>query len=67
MSKAECAYCGDMVILSGSPKLGQKVICQHCGEKLMVIGLDPLELDFEYYEDEEEYDEYDDYEYDYDN
>jgi hypothetical protein len=40
------------------------VTCQHCGEKLEVIELNPVELDYEFGEEEYEY-EYDDYdEYD---
>jgi lysine biosynthesis protein LysW len=55
--KAECPNCGESIRFSRYPKLGQKVTCSHCGERLEVIYLEPIELDFEY-EEEAEYYEY---------
>ena len=55
MSHAECPHCEGRIRLSGGPRLGQKVTCPRCGEKLEVIRIDPVELDYEYddYNDEE--------------
>ena len=42
-----------------APKLGQKVTCPVCGEKLEVFELNPIELDYEF-GDDDDYDEDDD-------
>jgi lysine biosynthesis protein LysW len=63
--EAECPNCGESISFSSHPKLGQKMACPHCGERLEVVYLEPIELDFEFEEeeawDDESYDE-DDFE-----
>ena len=61
MPASECPYCEERVNVSGTPRLGQKITCPHCGENLEVVNLHPLELD---YQDEDEYEEYGDWEED---
>lgn len=54
MIEAECPYCERHITFSRYPKRGQKVTCPYCGEKLKVIHLNPLELDSEYYEEDDQ-------------
>jgi len=63
MSDAKCPYCNDRISFSSPPRLGQKVVCPHCGEYLEVVELGPVVLDFEYDDDDDvdELDEFDDY------
>ncbi len=65
MATAFCPACDEEVKLSGKPKIGQTLTCPHCGEELQVIEVDPVELDWAYY-DEDDYDDYDEDEDDYD-
>ena len=66
MAHAVCPHCEAKVEFSSTPKLGQKVTCASCGEKLEVFELNPIELDYEFGDDdydddeEEEDDDYDD-------
>ncbi len=62
MSDAKCPYCNNRINFSSPPRLGQKVVCPHCGEYLEIIELGPVVLDFEYDEDDDdEFEDYDDY------
>ena len=60
MAHATCPHCEGKVSFSSTPKLGQRITCPVCGEKLEVFELNPIELDYEF-GDDENYDE-DDYE-----
>lgn len=46
--KKETTYCleCDGRVLVKSPRVGQTVICNHCGTKLEVVYTDPVELDW---------------------
>jgi lysine biosynthesis protein LysW len=63
MSDAKCPYCNNRISFSSPPRLGQKVVCPHCGEYLEIIELGPVVLDFEYDDDDDddEFEDYDDY------
>ncbi len=52
-----CPEC-DREINFPSPQIGQRVICPHCNADLEVIGLNPIELDW-FFEDDEFYDDED--------
>ena len=52
-----CPECEGKVNVSGTPKIGFKVTCPHCGEKLEVFNLKPLELDYEYDDDDDDDDD----------
>ena len=61
----DCPSCGESVILDKSPRLGDFIVCRICEEKLEVIDLNPILLDFpledgsyDYeYDDDDEYDD----------
>ena len=54
---AICPSCGEDIKLRENLKIGQMVDCPHCETELEVIDLDPVELDWAYYDDDEEWDE----------
>jgi alpha-aminoadipate carrier protein LysW len=49
-----CPEC-DGEINFPNPQIGQRVVCSHCNADLEVIGLNPIELDW-FFEDDEFYD-----------
>lgn len=57
MPYAICPGCDDEIYVPGKPRLGQRVGCEDCGYELEVVGLDPLELDWVYEEEDEELDD----------
>lgn len=61
MASTYCPDCDEKIILGPHVRLGQKLICSHCGADLEVIGVDPLELDWVddwSYEDDEDEDDW---------
>ncbi|MCB8946316.1 MAG: hypothetical protein H6658_21435 [Ardenticatenaceae bacterium] len=77
MLSAECPECETKIRFPQTPQIGETLTCHECGETLQVISLSPLELDwayddeFEEWEEEEEWDDEEDWddeddEYDYD-
>ena len=65
MTSAYCPGCDEKIKLN-SPKEGQLVTCQNCGDELEVVSLTPLELDWAYdgLDDDFEWDDDDDDLYD---
>jgi transcription elongation factor Elf1 len=43
---AECPECGHLTKLSARAKIGLRLTCTVCGERLEVIGRKPLEVDY---------------------
>jgi lysine biosynthesis protein LysW len=39
-----CPDCGQRIALNRTPKLGQRLVCTHCGTELKVVKAQPLEL-----------------------
>jgi len=67
MALAVCPSCGETMKLSDKPRLGEKVTCPACQEMLEVVELNPVELDWAFEDDDDDYyDEYDDYDDEYD-
>ena len=65
MPTSICPECDEEVYVDAEVEQGDRVTCDECGSHLVVVGLDPIEMDL--YE-ESEADEIDDEEaYDYDN
>jgi lysine biosynthesis protein LysW len=58
MTHSECPNCGMNIRFKNSLKLYQAITCPTCSERLQVVELEPLELDYEYAE-EEDYEGYD--------
>jgi uncharacterized paraquat-inducible protein A len=57
-TRAECPSCGSPVPVGRKVRMGQKVACAICREKLQVIWLHPVELDWPHEDEYEEYDRY---------
>jgi lysine biosynthesis protein LysW len=58
MAVATCVECDEELAISGRPRLGTKLVCGHCGARLEVVSLEPVEVDWSYEDDED--DEWDD-------
>ena len=58
-----CPECDADITFKKTPTLGQKAVCPECRDELIVVGLNPIELDWDY--DDEDYDDYDDDDDDY--
>jgi lysine biosynthesis protein LysW len=61
--KAMCPACDETILLKEQPHLDQKVRCPHCRTDLIVVEVDPLELDWDDFDedwDDEEGDDEDD-------
>ena len=52
---ADCPECESILRIHKKPRLGDTLVCRECGEKLEVVNLNPLELDWVYtnYDDED--------------
>ena len=59
MPTSICPECDEEVFVDAELEQGDRVSCDECGTALIIVGLDPLELD-QYDESEEEEDEDDD-------
>ncbi|MBX3299657.1 MAG: hypothetical protein KF736_09365 [Acidobacteria bacterium] len=67
MPTSICPECSEEVYVEAEIEQGDVVSCEECGSKLVVVGLDPIELDLETGDDVEDYDSdkgFDDYGYD---
>lgn len=68
MPTSICPECDEEVYVDAETEQGDRVTCDECGSQLVVVGLDPIEMDL--YEDTgtDDLDEEEDFEsYDYDN
>ncbi len=57
---AYCLGCDNRISFRTPPKLGQKITCAECESELVVIDLDPIELDWPFEDEDEGYDDLDD-------
>lgn len=55
MPTSDCPECHEGVYVDGDIEQGEHVVCEECDANLVVVGLDPIELDL--------YEEYDDDDY----
>ena len=54
MPTSICPECDEEVFVEAESEQGDRVACEECGSRLVVVGLDPIELDlFEESESEE--------------
>lgn len=58
---AICISCDAEFRIPGTPKKGQLVYCHKCEAELEIVSLNPLTLDWPFYDMDEDMDEYDDY------
>ena len=59
MPTSKCPECEEEVYVDAESEQGDKVSCDECGADLVVVGLDPIELDLKDTENDD-YDSYDD-------
>ena len=65
MPTSICPECSEEVYVDAESEQGQTVTCDECGARLIVVGLDPIELDLDEDTGDERTDEdFDDYDYD---
>jgi len=66
MPSSICPECHEEVYVDAESEQGNEVTCDECGARLIVVGLDPIELDLNEEKDDDltVEDEFDDYEYD---
>lgn len=63
MSQGLCPNCDQLTKIGESPKIGESVVCSHCGVESIIVWLNPIELDLPY--DDYAEDDDDDYNYKY--
>jgi alpha-aminoadipate carrier protein LysW len=68
MPTSVCPECTEEVYVDAESEQGKIVNCDECGSSLVVVGLDPIELDLYVEDPESEMDDPDDFDdYDYEN
>lgn len=45
MASTQCSECDEEIEVAGRAKLGQKIVCGHCGAQLEVVATEPLEVE----------------------
>ncbi len=45
MPTSVCPECSEEVFVDADAEQGDNIVCDECSAKLVVVGLDPLELD----------------------
>ncbi|MGI8812760.1 MAG: hypothetical protein ACR2IH_09590 [Pyrinomonadaceae bacterium] len=45
MPTSKCPECDEPVYVDAEAEQGDRVVCDECGSSLVVVGLDPIELD----------------------
>ena len=61
----ECLLCNKDIYVEDNPKLGKFITCRNCESVFEIINIDPVMIDWPYYEDDYLDDE-DLYDYNYD-
>lgn len=54
---AECLYCGENIYIGHNPKVGNFVTCDSCDTQFEIVDLDPVMVDWPYYNDDFDGDE----------
>lgn len=68
MPTAICPECDEEVYVDAESEQGDRVTCDECGSSLVVVGLDPIELDLQEEAESDDLEEEEDFEsYDYEN
>ena len=67
MPTSICPECDEEVFVDADSEQGDRVNCDECGSQLVVVGLDPIELDLYEESESDGFDDDEDFEsYDYD-
>jgi alpha-aminoadipate carrier protein LysW len=67
MPTSICPECTEEVYVDAESEQGRVLTCEECGSNLVVVGLDPIELDLYVADEDDEIDKHDDFDdYDYD-
>ena len=66
MPSSTCPECHEEVFVDADSEQGTELVCDECGSKLVVVGLDPIEIDLadEAEDDSPSDGSFDDFEYD---
>lgn len=68
MPTSICPECDEEVFVDAESEQGDRVSCDECGSQLVIVGLDPIEMDlYEETESDKVKDDEDFESYDYDN
>ena len=68
MPTSICPECDEEVFVDAESEQGDRVTCDECGSRLVVVGLDPIEMDLYEETESDKVDDDEDFEsYDYDN
>lgn len=62
MPTAICPECDEEVYVDADSEQGDRVTCDECGSNLVVVGLDPIEVDLEEETESDDFDEDEDFE-----
>lgn len=66
MPTSVCPECDEAVFVDAESEQGDVVVCDECGSRLVVVGLDPIELDLAEETEDDDFEEDEDFEdYDY--
>lgn len=57
MPTSNCPECEEEVYVDADSEQGDEVSCDECGASLVVVGLDPIELDLKTDSDDDDYDD----------
>ena len=61
MASAFCPDCGQKIVLGPKPRKGQLISCPHCNADLEIVGINPLELDWALYSDDDDFEDDEDF------
>jgi alpha-aminoadipate carrier protein LysW len=68
MPTSICPECDEEIYVSSESEQGDRVTCDECGSQLVIVGLDPIEMDLYEESEADDVDDDEDYEsYDYEN
>ena len=66
MPTSICPECDEEVYVDAESEQGDRVTCDECGSRLVIVGLDPIEMDLYEESDTDDIDDEDFESYDYD-